>query len=223
MSRHLHRDLDQLKRSVLGMGSMVEEATNQAIIALIDRREDIARAVAQSDGDIDRQEVAIEEDCLKVLALHQPVAIDLRFIVAVMKVNNDLERMGDLAMNIAERAAFLASEAPIPIPTILKPMAEAVRGMLRDSLTALVDMDGALARDVCKRDDTVDDFNADMFEHVQESIREDPSRVAAFVQVLSASRHLERIADHATNIAEDVIFMVEGEIIRHSRMLQTGS
>jgi phosphate transport system protein len=215
MSRHLQRDLEHVKKAILGMGAMVEEATNRAITALIDRRAELAEEVKAGDDAIDQQEVAIEDECLKILALHQPVAIDLRFVVAVMKVNNDLERMGDLAINIAERAAYLSTHDPIQVPLDFERMVERVRSMLRESLESLVNLDSTQARRICLEDEEVDAINREMFVALQDLMFRQPETIKRAVHLLSASRHLERIADLATNIAEDVVFLVEGEVIRH--------
>lgn len=215
MSKHLERDLDRLKRQILDTGAMVEEGTNKAIAALVDRRADLAKEVIEGDGAIDEKEVALEEDCLKVLALHQPVAGDLRFIIAVMKVNNDLERMGDLAVNIAERAAYLSTHHPIDVPLDFGRMTEKVREMLRQCLDALINRDVKLAWKICADDDEVDAIHREMFSAVQEIMAEQPKTIHRAVLMLSASRDLERIADLATNIAEDVVFMVDGEVVRH--------
>ena len=217
MPRHLQRDLERLKKEILTVGSMVEEATDKAILALMNRRPELAREVIEGDEAIDAKEVEVEEQCLKILALHQPVAVDLRFIVAVMKVNNDLERMGDLAVNIAERAAFLATNEPIGVLLSFKKMVDAVRAMVHQSLDALVNLDPALARNVLQRDDEVDEINREMFEVLQQLMHDDHATIERAVHTLSSSRNLERIADHATNIAEDVIFMIEGDVIRHGR------
>ncbi|HUU46167.1 MAG TPA: phosphate signaling complex protein PhoU [Acidobacteriota bacterium] len=215
MTRHLHRDLDGLKKELLAMGTLVEEATSKAILALVNRRPELAEEVRCGDKLIDIREVEVEEHCLKVLALHQPVAHDLRFIVAVMKVNNDLERMGDLAVNIAERAAFLTAHDPIAVPLRIQELGEKVRAMVRGSLDALINRDPVLARQICADDDEVDAINRDFYTRLQAAMRENPEIIERAINVLSASRHLERMADSATNIAEDVIFMVEGEIVRH--------
>jgi len=215
MSKHLQRDLEGLKKEILGAGALVEEATNKAITALTERRTDLAEEVMRSDGEIDQQEVHVEDQCLKILALHQPVATDLRFVVAAMKVNNDLERMGDLAVNIAERAAYLSSHEPLGVPLDFPRMAERVRAMVRQSLDALVNRDAKQAWKICSDDDEVDAANRQMFEALERLMTNDPSAVKRAIHTLSASRHLERIADLATNIAEDVVFMVEGEVIRH--------
>ena len=160
-------------------------------------------------------EVDVEEECLKILALHQPVAVDLRFVITALKINNDLERIGDLAVNIAERSEFLARQREIDIPQEIYAMAEKAQSMLTRSLDALVDMDCKLAHDVCADDDEVDAINRQMYLIVQDKIRAHTGQTEVLIHLLSASRHLERIADYATNIAEDVIYMVEGKIVRH--------
>ncbi len=215
MAKHLERDLDRLKKQLLEVGSVVEEAANSALTALTELKADLAQEVIERDNEIDAREVQIEEDCLKVLALHQPVAADLRFVIAVMKVNNDLERMGDQAVNIAERAAYLAERPPLGVPLDFGRMADVVRKMVRASLDALVNVDARLARSVGAMDDEVDDIHREMFRVLQGRMCDDPGLVERAVAYLSASRDLERIADLATNIAEDVVFMVEGEVIRH--------
>lgn len=213
--KHLQRDLDALKKEVLTMGSLVEEATNKAIASLIQRAPELADEVMAGDDAIDAKELEVEESCLKALALHQPVAGDLRFIVAVMKVNNDLERMGDLAQNIAERALFLTTHEPIPVDLDFDRMVERVRQMVAMSLDALVNQDAATAREVCSLDDQVDEYNRHMFVVLQALMLENPATIERAVHTLSVARHLERIADLATNIAEDIVFMVEGDVIRH--------
>ena len=215
MTKHLVRDLTNLKKLLLEVGAMVEEATDKAITALTQRRAEVASEVIASDNEIDSKEVLIEEECLKILALHQPVASDLRFVIAALKVNNDLERMGDQAVNIAERAAALAEQPPLQIPLNVDRMADVVQQMVRSSLDAHVNLDTELALSVCRMDDEVDDLNREMFSIMQAEMSKDPSLVVRAVHYLSASRDLERIADLATNIAEDVVFMVEGDVIRH--------
>lgn len=215
MTAHFFRDLDDIKKHLLEVGALVEEATNNAITALIERREELALQVKEGDRVIDQKEVQVEELCLKSLALHQPVAADLRFIVVVMKVNNDLERMGDLASNIASRAAYLATHPQLEIPEDFRIMADGARTMVRKSLDCLVNCDTALAREVLASDDEVDRINKAMFDAMQEKMIQDSSTIRCGIHFLSASRHLERIADLATNIAEDVIYMVDGEVIRH--------
>lgn len=197
------------------MGALVEESIERATTSVVTRQPELARSVIASDEAIDQKELAVEDECLKLLALHQPVARDLRYIVAVMKVNNDLERMGDLAVNIAERALFLSEHPPVVIPAELREMVRNVAAMVRESLDALVNHDAALARRICRADDAVDTLNREMFHILEDSIREEPEHVARALNVLSVSRNLERIADAATNIAEDIVFMVEGEVIKH--------
>jgi phosphate transport system protein len=215
MPIHLHRDMSNLAKRLLSLGALVEEATNHAIEALLHRRTDLAEAVLNGDDRIDAREVDVEVDCLKMLALHQPVAADLRYIVAVLKVNNDLERMGDLAVNVAERAQYLATHEPLGVTLDFRTMGELVRRMVRDCLDALVRREVDVARRVIQDDDKVDAINRQMFVDMQELMEKQPGAIKRAVHLLSASRHLERIADLATNIAEDVIFLVEGEVVRH--------
>ncbi|MEZ5964993.1 MAG: phosphate signaling complex protein PhoU [Planctomycetota bacterium] len=217
MTKHLLRDLERLKKQILLVGSMVEGAIMKATAALLERRPQLAAEVLEGDDAIDTREVMVEEECLKILALHQPVAIDLRYIVTALKVNNDLERMGDLARNIAGRANDLLKLEPIHMPNEFPTMVDTVRSMVRDSLDALVSTDVDLARRVLAADDTVDRVHRHMFQEMQAAARENPDRIEAAINLLSASRNLERIADQCTNIAEDVIFLVEGEIVRHQR------
>jgi phosphate transport system protein len=215
MPKHFEKELEKLKRRILSLGAKVEERLRMAIKAIETRDGNLANQVIDSDHEIDEMEVDIEEECLKVLALHQPVAIDLRFIIAVIKINNELERIGDLAVNIAERAAFLASQRRLDILFDFPGMAEKAQSMVKRSLDALVNMDSRLAWEVCASDDEVDAMNREMFIKVQNSIRKKPNRMECLIHLLSASRHLERVADHATNIAQDVVYMIEGEIVRH--------
>ncbi len=216
MSKHLEREIENLKKRVLALSATVEDNVYKAVRALTERNSSLAEEViASDDRDIDQTEIEIEEECLKVLALHQPVAGDLRFIVAILKINSDLERMGDLAVNIAERAAFLASRARVEIPLDLALMAEKTKEMVRRSLDALVNRDSGLAREVLVDDDEVDAMNREMYIRIQDAIRRNPEELESLIHLLSCSHHLERIADHATNVAEDVVYMVEGVIVRH--------
>ncbi len=215
MSKHFLRDLEQVKKDLLAEGGMVERAINGAISALADRRADLAKDVMEGDREIDVKEVDVETEVLKIMALHQPVAADLRFLITVLKVNNDLERMGDLAVNIAERAYYLARREPLGVPLDFGRMLMRASEMVSRSLDALVQSDTSLARQVIEMDQEVDDINRQMYNALQDRMREDPSTVSRAVHTLSVSRHLERIADLATNIAEDVVFMVDGEMIRH--------
>ena len=215
MAKHLQRDLGDLKKELLASGSLVEEALNHSIEALVNRRINLAEVVIDGDYQINQKENQIEEECLKILALHQPVAADLRFIISALNVNNDLERIGDLAANIAERALYLSSHEPIQATLNFPRMAEGARTMVRKSLDALIQMDAELARVVLTLDDEIDDLNREMYTTLQDLMRQSPESIDRAVHTLSVSRYLERIADLSTNIAEDVVFMVEGDLIRH--------
>ncbi|MCH7479075.1 MAG: phosphate signaling complex protein PhoU [SAR324 cluster bacterium] len=215
MSVHLQKEIENLKKDVLSLGADVEENVHKAVQSLRKRDSSLAEEIIAADYYIDRREVGLEEECLKILALHQPVAIDLRFVIAVLKINNDLERIGDLAVNIAEQAVFLTSEPPIDIPFDFAGMSDKTKIMLKNSLDALVNMDPKLARAVCAADDEVDAINRKMYGQVQDGIRKKIEQMESLIHYLGVARHLERIADHATNIAEDVIYMVDGEIVRH--------
>jgi len=213
--KHLQRDLDQLKKEILTVGSLVEQAMEKAERVLSHRNAELAKEVIAGDKEIDRREVEVEESCLKILALHQPVAADLRFIIAVLKVNNDLERVGDLTKNMARRAASLVEGPALECAPELNRMAGETRKMLSMSLDSLVGTDVDLARKVLDMDDRIDEANRDMFRHVRDSLVENREDVERGIHAISISRNLERIGDLATNIAEDVIFMVDGELVRH--------
>jgi phosphate transport system protein len=182
---------------------------------LVNRDRNLARTVIDEDAEIDRMEVDVEEEVLKILALYQPVAADLRFVVAVLKINNDLERMGDLARNIAKRVVFLTNGEKIELPEDLRPMAAKAQQMVKESLDALVNADTLLARRVRDADDDVDNMRRTVQDFCEKQIAEHPEHTEKLMRLLSVSRHLERLADLATNVAEDVIYMVEGEIVRH--------
>ena len=215
MSKHLERDLDTLQHDLIALATSVEEAIHKAIRALHERSAELADDVIAVEAQIDQDENHVEEECLKILALHQPVAVDLRMIAAALKINTDLERMGDLAEDIAERAIQLARPPHVPIPEKLQRMTELTTRMVRDSINAFTNMDTRQAQEVCRLDDEVDDLNRDIIEELIRTMQSDPALVAPGLSLFSATRHLERIADHATNIAEDVVYLVEGEIIRH--------
>jgi len=216
MSKHLERDLDRLKQSLLEMGAMAEQALGLAVDSVLERHVDIAERVMAGDDRLDAKEMEIEEECLKILALHQPVAADLRFLVSVLKVNNDLERVGDLAKNIAKRARQLAkAEWPKAPSGDLRRMMKRVQSMLNQALDSLVRMDTGLARSVCREDDEVDALLKEIFHSLERAMREDPQHISQYMATLSVARYLERTADLTTNIAEDVVFTVEGVVIRH--------
>ncbi len=215
MSKHLERDLDDLQKDLLALAASVEEAIHKAIRALQERDVPLAEEVIDGDNDIDEEENHIEEECLKVLALHQPVAVDLRRVTAVILINTDLERMADLAEDIAERAIALARFPVIPIPADLQRMTDLTSSMVRQALDAFVNLDAKLARLVCRLDDEVDRCNKSIIDELIRLMQRSPDMVEPGLSFFSATRHLERIADHATNIAEDVIYLVEGAIVRH--------
>lgn len=217
MGKHLQREIDQLKKQITALSAVVEERVRKAVRSIENRDRALAEAVIAGDLAIDEEEVRVEEECLKILALHQPVAIDLRFIIAALKINNELERMGDLAVNIAERTVFLCSREPIRAPFAFDDMCGKALVMLKKSLDALFDMDAALAREVLASDDEVDEINRQMYVKIGDAIVADPEQTDRLLSYLSASRHVERIGDAATNIAEDVIYMIEGSIVRHRR------
>jgi phosphate transport system protein len=215
MTRHIERQIEHLKERILRLGTLVEEAISKSITALINRDVPLAQRVMANDEEIDRMEVEVEEECLKLLALYQPVAADLRLVVAMLKINNDLERMGDLAKNIAKRVSQLAEHKPLDLPPEIRTMAMQAQDMVKQCLDAVVRGDPALARLVREEDDLVDDGRQRIQRRVMQGIKDDPEAVESLLRINSVSKHIERIADMATNIAEDVIYMVEGEIVRH--------
>jgi phosphate transport system protein len=218
MTKHLQRDLEAVYNDVLSLSAMVEEMIDHAALALIERRYDLAAKVIASDEAVDRREVRIEEECLKILALHQPVAIDLRRIASVMKINNDLERIADLAVNIAERSLSLDEFSQFPVPQKLSRMVSLATQMVRDSLDAFVNLDTLAAKRIMRLDDSIDEMNVEVIEELQSFIQKQPEMVVPALHCFSASRHIERIGDHATNIAEDVIYLVAGDIVRHKKL-----
>ncbi|OFZ12915.1 MAG: phosphate transport system regulatory protein PhoU [Bdellovibrionales bacterium GWA2_49_15] len=215
MSRHMQLELDKIRHDVTGLVSHVENIVVMAVRALVERDKDMALKIVNADTYVNEKEVDIEESCLKVLALHQPVAMDLRYLIGVIKLNNDIERIADLAVNIAERALYLIKAEEVAMPFDLPTMSKETCTMLRNTIKALFERDKDLARAVIKRDQVIDDMNRDMYDIIFKAIKNDPQRVDIFINYLSAGRHLERIADYCTNIAEDLIYMEEGIIVRH--------
>ena len=219
MSVHLHKAIESLKTRILALGALVEDSVSKALIAAEQRDTALAQQVIDGDTTIDMLEVEVEEECLKILALHQPVATDLRFIVAVLKINNDLERIGDLACNIASRARKMAAlTAPAKSHIDFQGAESKVRTMLHKSLEALVNGDENLAKWVWAQDEQIDDINRSVHKQVLQALKESPDDVERLILLLSVSRNLERIGDHSTNIAEDIIYMNSGEIVRHSKV-----
>ena len=215
MKRHLQVELEKLKKQILLMAGMAEQSVQNAAKALKARDLELAQRIIDGDQAMNELEVEIEEECLKILALHQPVAVDLRFIVAVIKINNDLERVGDMAVNIAERVLVVATKPPVSFSFNFDEMASKVEVMLKLSLDSLVNLDVDMAYRVLLMDDEVDGLKIRCYDLVKDALRNEPDRANSLINLFLVSRHLERIADHATNIAEDVIYMVEGEIHRH--------
>ncbi|MFZ2657310.1 MAG: phosphate signaling complex protein PhoU [Victivallales bacterium] len=217
MSVLLSKEITRLKKKILQMTAIVEESVRKAVSAVRYKNEALADEVIQNDDGIDLMENELEEECLKILALHQPVAIDLRYVVVCMKINNDLERIGDLAVNIADRAKAISREKDDFIPDSISEMIEKTISMLKKSLDAFIDMDLKTAREISLMDDEVDELNRNMYQEIRKMIMEDPKRTGYLLHVLGVSRQLERIGDYATNISEDVIYMIEGRIVRHSK------
>ncbi len=213
--QHLHRAIEYLKKEIIREAGLVETNLREGVKALMTRDLELAQEIAARDHIIDELEVEVEEECLKIFALYQPVAVDLRYLVAFLKLNNDLERIGDLATNISERAVSLAVKDHLEIPVEIPRMSQMVQKMLKDTLDALVDLDGTKAKNVMRADDSVDRLHHSMYQIVGDNIQTDPAHVGNWLEILAVSRYLERIADHCTNIAEDVVYMVDGQINRH--------
>jgi len=217
MARHLHRELEKIKKRILSLGALTEERVHMTADAIHNRDAAIANKIIESDWEIDEMEVEVEEECLKILALYQPVAVDLRFLIATIKINNDLERIGDEAVNISERVVTMSKRPDPGFIFDYTLMVEQAQSMLKMSLDALVNLDVDLAFKVITLDDSVDAIQKEAYDKIKEVIKEKPERVGYLVNLLQISRHLERLADHCTNIAEEVIYLIEGEIIRHAK------
>lgn len=215
MERHFDEELNVLRKNLVHASSLAEEAIAKAIKALVDRNIELAEEVIHQDDAINELEVEIDEQCLRLFALRQPFAIDLRFIRSAMKINSQLERIGDEAVNIAERALGLLKEPPLKPLIDIPRLATLSKEMVKDSINSFINKDADLARSVCKRDDEVDDLNNQIFRELLTYMMEDRGTTSRAIRLIFTGRHLERIADHATNIAEDVIYMVSGNDIRH--------
>jgi phosphate transport system protein len=220
---HFQKELENLKENLLKMATLVERVIADAVESLMKRDSDLAQKTIASDDAINDLELAIDEMCLKLLALRQPMAIDLRFITAAMKIVTDLERMGDQAVNIAERAITLNQEPQLKPYIDIPRMAEITQSMVKDVLDAFVKQDSPLARSVCVRDDLVDGLNDQVFRELLTYMISDAKTITRSVHLMIVSRCLERIADHATNIAEDVIFMVDARVIKHHADTKEGT
>lgn len=215
MTTHLFKELEHIKRRLLELGAMTEDRLNKAIKAISEFDRDLARQIIETDHEIDNLEVEIEEECLKGIALHQPVAGDLRFLAVTLKINNDLERIADEAVNIAQRVQTIAIKDESFSYDYL-PMGTKVKGMLKKSLNAFVDRDPAAAKEVLLADDEIDLLRDETYDELKKASGDTIRSMAYLLNLFLISRHLERVADHATNIAEEVIYMVEGEIVRHA-------
>jgi phosphate transport system protein len=217
--KHFHRELDKIKKMILSLGALVEQRVHQVKQALEDRDVTVAKEIIHLDHEIDEMEVDIEEECLKIIALHQPVATDLRFLIAVVKINNDLERIGDQVVNISQRIVSIAKVPVAPYRFDYAEMADKAEAMLRMSLDSLVNQDFDVAIKVLHLDDEVDAIKNEAYDLIKRAIADGVTKdIGYMINLLLISRHIERLADHATNIAEEVIYMIEGEIVRHGRL-----
>ena len=215
MSKRWIKETDRLKEKIVGLGEDVQLRLTQALDSVFRLDKSLAQQIIETDDEIDDKEVELEEDCLKILALHQPVAVDLRFVVAVLKINNDLERIADLAKNIAERALSLSEISLEEEFPEIREMSVITKRMLHSGLNSLINMDLKQAKEVLIEDDEVDERHRNMYPKIEAKINKRPELANEFLQILSLSRYLERIADLTSNIAEDVIYLIDGEIVRH--------
>ena len=223
MPTHFQKELQELKEALLEMAALVEEAIRTAVRSLVKRDSGLAKKTFEGEERINRMEIDIEDRCLKLLALRQPMAADLRFITSAMKIITDLERMGDQAVNIAERAISLNQEPQLKPYIDIPKIAEIAQSMVKDALDSFVNSDSKLARSVCERDDTVDGLNDQVFRELLTFMMSDPQTITRAVHLMIVCRCLERIADHATNIAEDVIFLVDARVIKHHADMNSSS
>ena len=216
--RHFEEELTRLKERILKMGALVESQIAASIKALVERDTALAKQTIQNDHLVNAMDVEIDEDCIRLLALYQPTARDLRFITTAMKITTDLERMSDLAEDICERSIELAEE-PLLKPYIDLPrMAESAQKMVREALDAFVNKDANLARKVCAEDEFIDDLTQQIFRELLSFMTENPATITRAIRISFISKYIERIGDHATNIAEMVVYLVEGKIIRHTKV-----
>ena len=212
---HFQEELDQLKSRLLEMGGLAEDRMSASVRALVDRDHGLVEKVLAGDTPINQLHIEIDGRCVRLLALHQPMAVDLRMILSAVKINTDLERVGDLAINIAEAALRYLAHPPVKELIDIPRMADIAQGMLRDALDAFVRRDTQLAQQVLDADDTLDALNTQVFRELLTYMLQDPHTIEPSLDLILVSRHLERVGDHATNIAEDVIFMVSARDVRH--------
>jgi phosphate transport system protein len=215
MERQFERDLQELKERILYMGSLCETMIHIAIKALVDRRPDLSKDIVRQENEVNKLQIEIDERAIRMLALHQPTASDLRFLAAAMKINSDLERIADQAINISETTEFLLKEPPLKPLIDVPRMAQIASKMLKDALDSFVNRDENLARSVLVRDDQVDELKDQVFRELLTYMISDPASIQRGLDLILISRNLERIADHATNIAEDVVYVILGKDIRH--------
>jgi phosphate transport system protein len=219
--RHFQRELDKIKKMILSLGAIVEQRVHRIKEAVEERDVELAKEIVRLDHEIDEMEVEIEEECLKIIALHQPVAADLRFLVAIIKINNDLERIGDQVVNIAQRVHRIAKRPVAPYHFDYSEMANKAEAMLRMSLDSLVNQDLDLAIKVLHLDDEVDQIKDEAYDRIKQAMADGVTEdIGYMINLLLISRHIERLADHATNIAEEVVYMIEGEIVRHGGWIE---
>ncbi|HOK03958.1 MAG TPA: phosphate signaling complex protein PhoU [Victivallales bacterium] len=215
MSVHLDREIEKIKKMLVHLATIVEENVRKSVLSVSSRNEDLARKIITADDIVDKLEVELEEECLKVLALHQPLAADLRYVIACLKINNDLERIGDLAVNIAQRAIAIAENKEDKVPIDFSAIMEKTQQMLSLAIEATIELNPTIANQVCVMEKEIDEFNKEIHNEIIKLIKDKPKKTKYFLHILGVSRQLERIADYATNICEDVIYMIEGKIIRH--------
>ena len=216
MPRHFHEELDALRQTLLAMGGLVEDQIRRAMRSLLERDDALAQEVIDRDRQVNTYEVEVDEQCVELLALNQPAASDLRFITTAMKIVTDLERIGDQAVNIAQRVLELNRDPQLKPYIDLPRMAEKAQRMVKESLDAFVAGDTALARQVCGKDAEVDALKEQIFRELLTFMMEDPRTIPRAIRVILISRFLERVADHATNIAEMVVYLIEGKMVRHT-------
>jgi len=219
MAAHFQREINKLKQQVLLLCAQVEGQVEKAVRAVQLRDDELAEEVERLDEEIDLREIEVEEECLKTLALYQPVAVDLRFVVSTLKINHDLERIGDLAVNIARKVHGLTFDLPAELANDLGLMCEKTQLLLRDSIDALIRLNAAEAASICTRDDEIDEMKTTIRKQIETAIKQQPDKVSPYLRLLAVSRNLERIGDLATSISEDVVYLVEGRIMRHPTLM----
>lgn len=223
MERQFEQELNALRKNLIRMASIVEVSIANAVKSLIERNSELAKDVVQHDEKVDALELELDKQCVDLLALRQPLAIDLRFITSAIKITNNLERMGDLAVNIAERVIPLNQEPQLKPLIDIPRMATITQTMVKDSIDAFVNRDTGLARSVCERDSTVDALNDQIFRELLTYMIQDPANITRAVHLMLISRHLERISDHSTNIAEEVVYIVKAKVVKHRGLNLEGS